>query len=192
MQLWNGLIHVRPRPRPLLHGFANVTLYDIGIKPDGQTVVFSSTGASLWCSPAAEPAYFVSQSPLMMFAVSFIALALAVLGAHAQLIMHTPGAGLIECQDPQLSWEGNIGPVQILVFPGGVTAGPPPETLPPVPSGTTTTWLVEVPNGISITFALHDLTTGQTVFSAPALVAANPDGDTSCLGKNPQGDSDAD
>ncbi|KZV80161.1 hypothetical protein EXIGLDRAFT_781335 [Exidia glandulosa HHB12029] len=119
-----------------------------------------------------------------MLATSFIAFALAALGAHAQLIIHTPGAGLTECQNFQLSWEGNIGPVQILVYPGGVTAGQPLETLPTVASGTTITWLADVPHGVTYTFVLVDLTTGVTAFSAPALVAANPSNDTSCLGKN--------
>lgn len=52
-----------------------------------------------------------------MFAASFVALALAAVGAHAQLQLNTPGAGLTECQNFQFSWQGNTGPVQILCVP---------------------------------------------------------------------------
>ncbi|KZV90543.1 hypothetical protein EXIGLDRAFT_720240 [Exidia glandulosa HHB12029] len=127
-----------------------------------------------------------------MFAASLVALALAAVGAHAQTFqLHTPGAGLTECQKFQLSWEGNPGPVQILVYPAGVSSGEPLETLPTVQSGTTTTWLVDQPGGVSYTFVAIDLVNGATSPTAPALVQVNPSGDKTCLGKNAQGDPNA-
>jgi len=53
-----------------------------------------------------------STIPRTMLAASLLAVALAVVGANAQLTINTP-VGLVTCQNSQLSWTGNTGPVQI-------------------------------------------------------------------------------
>ncbi|KZV88652.1 hypothetical protein EXIGLDRAFT_839110 [Exidia glandulosa HHB12029] len=114
--------------------------------------------------------------------VSLVALFLVgwILRVHA-IQANTPGPNtLVECQPAQLSWGFSEGPVQILVYPGGVTSGTPLETLPTVSSGTTVTWHVDLPAGVEYTLGMRDLATGDTSFTAPAFVSPNPQGDTSC------------
>jgi hypothetical protein len=129
---------------------------------------------------------FLSTIPHTMLTVSLIAVALAAVGANAQLTMNTP-TGLIACQNSQLTWSGNTGPVQITVHPGGTT-DPTLETLPQVASGNSVTWLVDQPSGVSYTFVIKDLTTGETKPSGQAPVGPNPNNDNACIGKNTQGD----
>ncbi|KZV97902.1 hypothetical protein EXIGLDRAFT_832521 [Exidia glandulosa HHB12029] len=104
-----------------------------------------------------------------------------------QLILHQPGP-LVECQTSQFSWEGNVGDTGILIYPGTLTEGGPLEFLPIVPAAlTTTTWLVDQCGGFDCTFLLHDISTGASS-AVHVSVAPNPDGDTSCDGKDPQFD----
>ncbi|KZV82488.1 hypothetical protein EXIGLDRAFT_341782 [Exidia glandulosa HHB12029] len=111
----------------------------------------------------------------------------SILRVHA-IQANTPGLNtLVECQPAQLSWGDSEGPVQILVYPGGVSSGTPLETLPTVSSGSTVTWLVDLPAGVEYTLGMRDLATGETSFTAPAFVSPNPQGDTSCEGKNGSG-----
>ncbi|KZV97907.1 hypothetical protein EXIGLDRAFT_832523 [Exidia glandulosa HHB12029] len=113
-----------------------------------------------------------------------LALCILLTSVNALFQAHTP-LGLIECQISELSWEGAVGQVQVLVFPGGIESGSPLENLPAVASGIdSVAWLVDQPAGVEYTFVMVDFTTGQVASTAPSLVSANPSGDTSCEGKN--------
>ncbi|KZV97909.1 hypothetical protein EXIGLDRAFT_729427, partial [Exidia glandulosa HHB12029] len=110
-------------------------------------------------------------------------------GPIIPLILHQPGP-LVECQTSQLSWEGNVGDTGILVYYADtIPEGTPLEFLPIVPAGlTTTTWLVDQFSDFNYTLLLHDRSTGAVSSPVHVSIAQNPDGDSSCVGKDPQFD----
>ncbi|BGP39415.1 hypothetical protein JCM10449v2_003357 [Rhodotorula kratochvilovae] len=113
---------------------------------------------------------------------ALLALTLALplpLLATAQQITSPPS--LLQCLPASITVEGGQAPYTVSVLPGGQVAAAPLETLPPVTAPGTVTWLVDLPAGTEVTFAVRDAA-GVLGYSAPITIL--PGTDDSCIGAN--------
>ncbi|GAA5889853.1 hypothetical protein JCM5296_002364 [Sporobolomyces johnsonii] len=104
---------------------------------------------------------FFRPSAMLLFALASTLL-LASLAAAQNL---TSPASVTECLPQQLEISGGTPPYTVTILPGGQTGAAPLETLPTVEDPGTVTWLVNLPAGQKITFAVRD-STGAVGYSS--------------------------
>ncbi|GAA5880375.1 hypothetical protein JCM1840_006195 [Sporobolomyces johnsonii] len=98
---------------------------------------------------------------MLLFALASTLL-LASLAAAQNL---TSPASVTECLPQQLEVSGGTPPYTVTILPGGQTGAAPLETLPTVEDPGSVTWLVDLPAGQKITFAVRD-STGAVGYSS--------------------------
>ncbi|TNY22974.1 hypothetical protein DMC30DRAFT_414574 [Rhodotorula diobovata] len=112
-------------------------------------------------------------APLLLLLLASLA------GAAAQQV--TPPSSLLGCLPAALTIGGGVAPYTVSVLPGAQVSGEPLEVLPPVTASGSVTWLVDVPAGQQVTFAVRDAN-GTVGYSAPVEILP---GDTAdCIGAN--------
>ncbi|TFK36237.1 hypothetical protein BDQ12DRAFT_634245 [Crucibulum laeve] len=104
------------------------------------------------------------------------ALALAISGASAALIINTPVSAVV-CKPLLITWSGGYAPFFLVVVPGNNPSGPALRNFGAQP-GHSFTWVVNEPAGTSVGLLLKD-STGAIAQSAPFTI--QPSSDTSCL-----------
>ncbi|CAE6466820.1 unnamed protein product [Rhizoctonia solani] len=108
--------------------------------------------------------------------LTFITLVLAVQAADPSI--NTP-ASLVECQPALLTWTASNLPVWISIIPGGMPGAPPLKDMGKL-NGTSTTWIVDISKGTSITVQIRD-SVGALAFSAPVTIQSSSN--SSCIHK---------
>ncbi|KAH7341547.1 hypothetical protein B0J17DRAFT_647061 [Rhizoctonia solani] len=115
----------------------------------------------------------------MLFqAASFFTLVAAAAAAAVQsLTINTP-ASLVQCQPAQITWTAANSPVFLSIIPAGQPGATPLYDFGQQ-TGSSVTWIVNIPPGTQVTCQLRD-STGALAYSAP--VSIHPSSDSSCLG----------
>ncbi|KAF5327601.1 hypothetical protein D9619_004809 [Psilocybe cf. subviscida] len=101
---------------------------------------------------------------------------LAALAAIAPVVLattiNTPSS-VVECQPQLLSWNGGQAPYYLSIIPGGQPSAAPLKTFPTT-SDSSVTWIVDIPGGTLVTFALKD-STGATSYTDTVNIQKGPD-----------------
>ncbi|KAJ1307830.1 hypothetical protein OPQ81_001912 [Rhizoctonia solani] len=113
----------------------------------------------------------------MLFYVLFVAFFVAVLAQSDPSIV-TP-ASLVQCQPALISWTASNSPVFLSLIPGGQPGAAPLKDFGKQ-SGTSMTWVVDIPAGTSITCQLRDAL-GVVAYSAPVTIQSGYE--SSCVNK---------
>jgi len=114
--------------------------------------------------------------------MKFLALAAAALAvlapafAQDKLQVDTV-AGINQCQPVLFTWHGGQGPYFLSLLPAAQPSAPALKQFPQQ-TGTSFTWLVDLPTGSTFTISLKD-STGATAFSD--IETVNAGGDATCL-----------
>ncbi|TCD60481.1 hypothetical protein EIP91_010029 [Steccherinum ochraceum] len=122
--------------------------------------------------------------------MKFLALSAAAFAAVAPALAQTAQAqvdtvtGVTQCQPILFTWHGGTGPYFLSLIPAAQPSAPAIKTFPQQ-TGTSFTWLVDLPAQSTFTIALKDQT-GATSFSD--IVTINNSTDTSCLNTAVQDD----
>ncbi|CAE6384924.1 unnamed protein product [Rhizoctonia solani] len=115
---------------------------------------------------------------LMLFYVLFLALTALILGVQADPTINTP-ASLVQCQPALITWSAVNSPIWLSIIPGGNPGATPIADFGKL-SGTSFTWIVDIPHGTSVTCQLRDAA-GAVAYSAPLTIQTSPD--SSCIHK---------
>ncbi|GAA5861546.1 hypothetical protein JCM8547_008068 [Rhodosporidiobolus lusitaniae] len=110
------------------------------------------------------------------FFLIFLAFFWGGASVNGQATINSP-ASVTECLPQQLTVSGGTPPYTIDVLPGGATGGQPLETIQ-VASAGSVRWLVDLPAGQNITFAVRD-DSGSVNYSAQVPILAGTS--TDCL-----------
>jgi len=119
----------------------------------------------------------------MLFTLALTTYFTLALAAPAQMTINTP-ANVIECQPVQLTWVGGTPPYYLSLVPGNQPFAPQLRRFPSQ-SGTSYTWIADLPANTDFNLMLRD-STGAEAYSA--LVTEQAGGDTSC--EKPAGAAD--
>ncbi|GJE96615.1 hypothetical protein PsYK624_128140 [Phanerochaete sordida] len=79
--------------------------------------------------------------------------------------------GVVECEPILISWTGGTAPFYVSLIPAGQPAAAPLKQFPVVQSGSSFTWIVDLPAGTAFTTELKDAS-GQPVYSGNQNVEA--------------------
>ncbi|KAJ3481868.1 hypothetical protein NLJ89_g12177 [Agrocybe chaxingu] len=88
------------------------------------------------------------------------------------LTINTP-IGVVQCQPTLLTFEGGSPPYYLTIIPGGQASAAPLKSFPPQ-SGSSVTWVSDIAQGTSVTFALKD-STGLTAFTDSVMIQTSSD-----------------
>jgi len=113
------------------------------------------------------------------FAVALLALLPAALAQ--QLTVSSPSS-VVECEPVQLSWNGGTAPYFLSLIPGGQASAPAIKQFP-TQSGTSYTWLADLPSGTTFTISLKD-SSGSQQYSS--IITIQNGTSTSCVNTSVQ------
>ncbi|KAF9476681.1 hypothetical protein BDN70DRAFT_811864 [Pholiota conissans] len=105
--------------------------------------------------------YFVSTAALF-----------SIIPGILSLTINTP-TSVVQCQPQLLSWSGGAPPYYLSIIPGGQASAAPLKSFD-TQTGSSLTWIVDLPSGTSITCALKD-STGATAYTDMVTIQPGTD-----------------